>query len=82
MIGADDNKNYKKLKNAWQNIKILVIRESYSGQKTNGKRQMIRCNENSEQPLLQLSLQNALKNIIAILIGFQYLQIYSKFFFV
>ena len=39
---------------------------------------MIRFNENSEQPQLQLRLQNAFKNIIAILIGFQYLHIYPK----
>ena len=44
----------------------------------NLKWQMIRCNGNSEQPLLQLRIQNALQNILAILIGFQYFQIYPK----
>ena len=39
---------------------------------------MIRCNENWDQPLLQLKLQSALENIFAILIGFQYLHIYPK----
>ena len=39
---------------------------------------MIRCNENSDQSLLQPKLQNALENIFAILIGFQYLHIYPK----
>ena len=39
---------------------------------------MIRCNENLEQPLLQLRLKNALENIFAIVIGFQYLHIYPK----
>ena len=38
--------------------------------------QLRMANENSEQPLLQLRSQNALKNIIAILIGFQYLHIF------
>ena len=37
---------------------------------------MIFCDKNSEQPLLQFILPNALKNMIAILIGFQYLHIY------
>ena len=35
----------------------------------------MRCNENEEQLLLQLRLQNALENIFAILIGFQYSRI-------
>ena len=39
---------------------------------------MIRCNKNSEQPLLQLRLQNVLENIFSTQIGFQYLHIYPE----